>query len=310
MHVKPTAPTVTLAALALTSLPAPAFAELPGPVRSMIDAAIASGDAEKVKTVVELAAQTNPDDTEEIAALHNHFLAQRKRLAAAEAQRKHEALKTAGLFENWNGKGEIGATRSTGNSREIGLTAALSLARLGIDWRHKLKAAGSYRRTNGATSREQYLLSYEPNYTVSDRLFAFGLAQYESDRIQGYFSRISVSGGLGYRVIDKAGTHLSLQAGPAWRQTRLVPSGEEENIAGLGALAFDWRFAENLKLTEDASAYVQSGNSTFTSATGLEAKIIGDLAARVSYSVEHDTDPPAGAIRTDTLSRVTLIYDF
>ncbi len=50
-------------------LSAPAHAELPDPVKAMIEAAIATGDKDKVATVVEFAKQTNPDDVAEIDAL-------------------------------------------------------------------------------------------------------------------------------------------------------------------------------------------------------------------------------------------------
>lgn len=46
-----------------------AQAELPDPVRAMIDAAIATGDETKVRTVIELARTTNPNDATEIDAL-------------------------------------------------------------------------------------------------------------------------------------------------------------------------------------------------------------------------------------------------
>ena len=46
-----------------------AQAALPEPVRAMIEAAIATGDKVKVATVIEIAKQTNPDDTAEIDAL-------------------------------------------------------------------------------------------------------------------------------------------------------------------------------------------------------------------------------------------------
>ena len=64
---------------------------------------------------------------------------------------------------------------------------------------------------------EQYLAAYEPNLVLSDRLFAFALAQYERDRFQGFSARYSVSGGLGYEIIDTETMSLSAQAGPEWR---------------------------------------------------------------------------------------------
>ncbi|MEL6531237.1 MAG: DUF481 domain-containing protein, partial [Pseudomonadota bacterium] len=210
----------------------------------------------------------------------------------------------------WTGQGELGAFRSTGNTSNTGITAGLTLERVGIDWRHKLTALADFQRTNGVTTREQFLGAYEVNYDVSDRLFLYGLAQYERDRFQGFSARYSGSGGIGYRVIDNENMQLSVKGGPAYRQTEFIDGGSDSSVAGLAALDFDWKIAENLKLTEDASAFIQSGNSTYISSTGLVAKLGGGLSASLSYTIEHDTDPPLGAVQTDTLSRITLIYDF
>ncbi|MDN3644735.1 DUF481 domain-containing protein [Pontixanthobacter aestiaquae] len=297
------------ALLALFSA-APAMAELPEPVRAMIDAAIATGDADKVATVLELAKTTNPDDTAEIDAISAEFNAEQQQLAAVEAAAKEAEIRSAGLFDNWSGEGQIGAFRSTGNSSNTGITAGLELTRRGIDWRHKLTGLADFQRTNGVTTREQFLVAYEPNYQLNGRIYVYGLGQYERDRFQGFSSRILASGGVGYRAIDTDSTQLSVKAGPAYRKTSFIGGGSTSNIAGLAALDFDWQVAERVKLTQDASALIQSGNSTYISTTGLEAGLGGNLSARIAYAVEHDTNPPAGAVKTDTLTRFTLIYGF
>ncbi len=297
-------------AASLIALPTAAQAELPEPVRAMIDAAIASGDEDAVRTVIDLARTTNPDDAGEldtILASYETDLA----AANAEAAAIEEAeMRNAGLFDNWSGQGQLGAFRSTGNSSNTGITAGLSLERVGIDWRHKLTGLVDYQETGGVTTREQFLAAYEANYNVSERLFVYGLAQYERDTFQGFSARYSGSGGIGYRVIDNENMQLAVKAGPAYRQTEFVNGLSDSSIAGLAALDFDWQIAENLKLTEDASAFIQSGNSTYVSTTGLTAALGGGLSASLSYTVEHDTNPPLGAVQTDTLSRVTVIYDF
>lgn len=305
--MKKTALTVALAAVAM---PMTAHASLPDPVRAMIDAAIATGDKDKVATVIELARQTNPDDAAELDAIADAFAAQQAELAAAQAAAAEEAIRESGLFDNWRGEGQLGAFRSTGNSSNTGLTAGLELERVGIDWRHKVTALADYQRSNGVTTREQFLFAYEPNIRIDDRLFAYGLAQYERDRFQGFTARYSVSGGLGWRAIREEDMTLSLKAGPAWRKTERVDGSSTSRIAGLGALDFDWRLSDTIKLTEDASAFVQSDNSTITSTTGIVAALGGDFSAKVSYTVELDTNPPPGAVKTDTLTRITLVYDF
>ncbi|QUL38132.1 YdiY family protein [Erythrobacter sp. JK5] len=302
-----------LAASVATSalfLATPANAELPGPVRAMIDAAIERGDEEAVRTVIDLARQTNPDDGAELDTILSDYEADLAAVAADAAAAEAAAIRDAGLFENWTGKGELGAFRSTGNSDNAGVTAGLKLTREGIDWRHKFRARVDYQETAGVVTREQFLAAYEPNWKITDRLFAYALGQYERDRFQGFSARYSTSGGLGYDVIDNDSMALSVKAGPAWRRTELVGGGSTSRIAALAAADFDWQIAENLVFTEDASAFIQGGSSTYISDTGLQAAIAGNFSVRLSYTVEHDTDPPLGAVKTDTLSRVTLIYDF
>jgi len=299
--------TASLISIALAS---PANAALPAPVKAMLDAAIASNNEADVKTIVKLAKQTNPDDAAEIDTMLAGFNAQQAAKAAAKAEADKQALRMAGFFENWSGQGELGAFRSTGNTRNTGLAAGIKLNKEAEKWRLGFRALADYQRTNGVTTKEQFLAALEPHYKFNERLFAYGLAQYERDTFQGFSSRTSLSGGLGYRVIDGANTTLDVKAGPAWRKTQLTTGGSTSNIAGLGALDFAWKISPSLKLTETATAYIQSGNNSFASTTALDTKLIGALSARFSYTVEHETSPPAGRQKTDTLSRVTIVYDF
>jgi putative salt-induced outer membrane protein len=301
---------LTVFVLSALALPSPAFADLPAPVRAMIDAAIETGDEAKVRTVLELARATNPDDADEVDAILAAYETDLAVAAEAEAIAEKERVRNAGLFENWSGKGELGAFRSTGNASNTGITAGLALEREGIRWRHKLSGRADYQETEGVVTREQFLAAYEPNWKINDRLYAYGLAQYERDRFQGFSGRYSVSGGLGYDVLVDEPMTLSVKAGPAWRRTEFVGGGSRSDLAALAALDFDWQLLDTVTFTQNASAFVQSGSSTFISDSGLNARVAGDLSLRLSYTVEHDTDPPAGAVRTDTLSRVTIIYDF
>lgn len=291
------------------AIPTAAHADIPDPVRAMIDAAIENGDPAQVETVIALAKQTNPDDADALDAIKSEFDAAQAELAAAEEAAKEEQIRSAGIFDNWSGKGEFGAFRSTGNSSNTGVTGGLELARQEIGWQQTFRFLADFQRSNGVTTREQFLAAYQADVDLNDRLFAYALGQWERDRFQGFSHRVSASGGLGYRMLTDNPT-LTVRAGPAYRVTRSTTGDVSRNLAGLGALDFDWQIAESLKLTQDASAFIQSGNSTYTSTTGLQASLSDNLSARVSYAVEHDTNPPLGAVQTDTLSRITLIYDF
>lgn len=297
------------------ALPAAAQAQLPEPVLNMIAAAEATGDAQQVAAVYAAAKAAYPQEVEALAVRKARFDGMAEKRAEIEAQREKEAIRKASLFEYWKGRGELGAIRATGNSDDLGLTAALGLERVGIDWRHKVAAQADYQRSDGDTTRERFLLSYEPNFNIADNSFIFGLGQAERDRIQGYSSRVSLSGGLGHRFFDRENLRLDVKAGPAWRTSKIrddvePDSDRESYFAGLAAMDFAWQFAPTLKFTQNASAFVQSGNDTYTSLTGIEAEMGSGLSARLSYRILHDTSPPDDSAKTDTLSRITLIYDF
>ncbi|WP_397505863.1 YdiY family protein [Qipengyuania sp. R86523] len=286
----------------------------------MIDAAIASGDERKVATVIGLARSTWPEERSTIDAINDQWKITLAARRAAEAEAEQTALINAGMFDRWSGEGELGAFQSSGNTELVGVAAALRLDREGIDWTHSIRLRADYQRQNGSTSREQFAASYEPRWQFDENIFAYGLAQYERDRIQGFSSRYSVSGGFGYRVIDNPKLKLSLKAGPAYRVTDFTDGTSADRLAELVGLDFDWQMLDRLKLTQDVEALAETGgeatlifdgaNTTINLVTGLDFRVSNRLRSRLSYKVEYDSNPPAGSEGTDTLTRATLIYGF
>lgn len=296
---------------ALATASADETSSLPEPVRAMIEAALESEKEETVLAVLELARKTNPDSEDEIETIK---LAYQERLSAEEEVReveKIEAIRTAGWLENWDGRGEIGGFQSAGNANVLGITAALNLNKIGYNWRHRLNGRVDYQESNNVVRRQQYLATYEPNRRISDNVFGFGFLQYESDQFQGFTDRYTVAGGLRYELVDDGAVTLSAKAGPAWRVTEFVDTQETlSELAALGAFDVSWKVAQNITLTNNSNLILQPSNSTLVSQTGALAKVSGKLSVRLSYTLEYNTQPPPGAENTDTLSRITLIYDF
>lgn len=309
------------AVFALLAAPAPAAAEpLPRPVRAMIDAAIATGDDAKVATVLDVALATNPDAADEIGRIREGWQDRREKSAEEARLAREEKIRSAGPLDLWSGEGQLGAFHSSGNNDAAGLSAALNIQRKGIDWIHILRASADYQRSNGTTSREQYFAAYEPRIQVSERLFGYGLAQFEHNRFQGFDARYALSGGLGYRMFDSDALNLAVKAGPAYRVTDFVSGEQDSRFGALAAIDFDWRIADGLSLSQDASLVTESGSAmaiiidgnttTVNLVTGLDAKISDRLKSRLSYAVDYDSNPPAGSVSTDTMSRFSIVYDF
>ncbi|MGB5723516.1 MAG: DUF481 domain-containing protein [Parasphingorhabdus sp.] len=302
------------------SISTPAAATLPAPVKAMIDAAIASGNEQDVLAIVKIAKATNPDDLAEIDTLMADYNVKQAKKAEAAILKKQEA----GLFENWEGQGELGGFRSTGNTNNMGITGSVKLVKDAVKWRMNFKARADYERNKGITTRDQLNATIEPNYKFDKKLYAYGLAQFERDRLQGFSARYTLSGGLGYELVKTGDIRLAIKAGPAIRITDFAEGDTKSSLAALVGVDFDWKISDHLKFSQDAGgtyasdaqgftsavAVFDSDNTTFTATSALDAKLIGSLSTRLSYTIEHETNPKVGRAKTDTLSRASLVYDF
>ncbi|CAN5330029.1 hypothetical protein BH09PSE4_BH09PSE4_06280 [soil metagenome] len=276
---------------------------IPPQLRTMIDAAFASGNEGEVATVVKYASVAAPDSADAIRALATDWLARR---AAA----RQPVIERAGFLDLWKGRAELGGWMTSGNSKNIGASATLDLARDGPRWRQKVRLQAEYQESQGITNREHYLASYEPNYKFRNRGYAYGAGQYESDHYSGYDNRYSGSLGAGYSAIRTSAVTLNLELGPAYRHTEFTDARIESSLAARGSFDFGWKLSPGLSITQVASAYIQNYDSTITGTTALNARLIGPLSARVSYVVQYESMPPAGRVTTDTTSRASLVYSF
>ncbi|MEP2103274.1 MAG: DUF481 domain-containing protein [Parasphingorhabdus sp.] len=290
--------TLLLSGVCLVSFPV--YAQEQQSIESIVDAAIASGDTEALDAISKYAG--DPRIAAKIEA-YKAYVAAKEAAALAE---KNEA----GFFANWEGSGELGAFQSGGNTTSVGVTAGIALTKESERWRFKFRALADYQRTNSTTVREQGVVSLEPNYKFSDRFYGYGLAQYERDRFQGFSSRYTLSGGLGYQVIKSDAMQLDVKAGPAWRKTNFVGGGSDSSVAALAAANYALKISPAITFNQDLSAYIQSGNNSYNSLSALNAKLSDKLTARLSYQIDHETNPPLGLKKTDTLSRATLIFGF
>lgn len=283
---------------------------LPVPVRAMLEEAMKTDDSDAVATVVKFAQATQPYDKDEIRDMHRAFLDRRAKEIAAKTEAELARIRASGPLELWKGQIELGAFRSTGNTDNFGFSAAFNFNRKGIEWEHIVQARADYQEDRGTVTREQYAASYQPRYTLNEGLFTYGRLQYERDRIQGFEDRYSLSGGLGYRILNGRTMTLSLEAGPAIRRINYVGEPNDTTWSVLTSIDFDWTINPQLKLTQDASSYIGSDNNTFTSLTALESGLVKGLKAKLSYAIEHETSPPIGSLKTDTISRFSLVYGF
>lgn len=286
---------------------APAYAAdpalLPPSVREMLEAAIANGNETDIATVAKIARQTNPGSADEIQRLVNSW---KERTKATQ----DTVIREARFTELWTGRVEAGGFRSTGSTSEIGISASATATRNGIQWSHKLSAAADYRRANGVTSRERYFAGYEPKYQFDPRGFAYGLAQFERDTSIGYDERYTASVGVGYKLIVSKPVDLLVDIGPSVRHAKYLIGVRETKLGARGSMALAWRASPTLTFKQTAAGYAESDVYSLNALTSMETKVATRWSAALSYNVQYESETLLSSRNFNTLSRVTLSYDF
>lgn len=288
---------------AAAATPGDSDVPIPAAIKAMLDAAIESGNEGEVSTIVKYARLADPASADNVLTIANKWRADR---AAA----RNETIREAGVFDLWSGRAELGGYRTSGNSDTLGLSAVVDANREGLNWRHKFHAQADYTENLGITTREHYLASYEPNYKIDERLYIYGAGQFEADRFLGYYDRVSASVGAGYSAIKSPAIRLDIELGPAYRHTYFTDGTVQDSPAARGTVDFRWKLLSGLSLSQTASAYAQRYNSTVSSTSAVNAKLIGPLSAQLSYYVQYESQPPVGSVSTDTTSRASLVYSF
>ncbi|PZU06980.1 MAG: DUF481 domain-containing protein [Sphingobium sp.] len=292
--------------LLIAAVPSGALADdalLPPAVREMMEAAIANGNETDIATVAKIAKQTNPASADEIQRMVKSW---KDRTKAT----RNMVIREAAFTDLWTGRIEAGGFRSTGSTSELGISFAATATRTGIQWTHKLSAAADYRRANGVTSRERYTAGYEPRFEFNPRGFVYGLAQFERDTSIGYDERYTVSTGVGYKLILSKPVDLSADIGPSVRHAKYVIGPRETKLGVRGSMALAWRVAPAVTVKQTASAYAESDVVTFNTLTSLETKVTSRWSTAISYTMQYESETLLSDRNLNTLSRLTLTYDF
>jgi putative salt-induced outer membrane protein len=276
---------------------------IPDTIKSMLDAAIASGSEGDVAVIVKYARTADPASADLVARIASDW--RQEKLAKAQAK-----VRDAGFFDLMKVHAELGGYRTSGNTHDVGLTASLELRREAVEWRHKVRLQTDYQESLGVKTRERYYASYEPNWKFDERAYVYGSSLYESDRFSGFTDRVSLSSGVGYSAIKSPAVRLDIEVGPAFRYTNFVDEAAQRNASARGSLDFGWKVSKGISVTQSASAYFEDANSTVASKSALLARLIGPLSAQVSYSMQYESVPVIGRKNTDTTSRASLVVDF
>ncbi len=236
-------------------------------------------------------------------------------------------LSCAPSFAEWSGQGELGASLASGNSENESLNIALEVKNTREEWTHTMGFAGNYANDGSDTTAQRWEVRGQSSYKFTERAYAFGAGRYENDEFSAYSYQASLSGGLGYKLIDSERTKFWVQGGPGYRFAyrrgpcldatpaenafdcdNFAPGDSENSLIFRGDVGLDYQLTDTTKIVDRFLIETGPDNTYLQNDIGLEVTITGALGLRVGFQVRHNTDVDPGIEKTDTLTTVGLIY--
>jgi putative salt-induced outer membrane protein len=224
----------------------------------------------------------------------------------------------------WIGKGQFGFLSSHGNSDAESLNGNVDMLRYDGPWKNEIYVGGLYGKNSGIVSAERWETWGQSNYTVSGNLFVFGGLRYEHDLFDGFEYQASLTGGLGYKLINSDDTKLTAQVGAGYRRLNpeiidkdpdgmvisRTPLGSSGNAIGTVGVDFSHAFNKTTVFTNKFLMEAGSDNTLLTDDLALTVKMSDKLALSVGYGIKDNTKPPAPLKKLDEVASVNLVFGF
>jgi putative salt-induced outer membrane protein len=222
------------------------------------------------------------------------------------------------------GKGQFGFLNAHGNTDAESLNGKIDLQRYDGAWKNQFALEGLYGQNSGITSAERWEARAQSSYTVSGNLYAFGALRYEHDLFDGFEYQASVTGGMGYKILDSESDKLSAQAGAGYRSSRpetilkdpagavisRTPLDVENEAIFTAGVDYLHAFNKSTALTNKFLVEAGSSNTMLHDEIALTVKMSTKLALSVGYAITDNTKPPAPLKQIDTVATVNLVFAF
>jgi putative salt-induced outer membrane protein len=211
----------------------------------------------------------------------------------------------------WTGEGTISGAYVTGNSQTTDVGVGIKGARQFGDWQAKGQLNVDYGKNNGIESRNRWGLAGQLNDDLTTRFYIYGRGSYEQDKFSGFDNRLFVGAGAGYKIITGGMITWAIEGGPGYRRDVIQFTGKSEGKLGarIGS-AFAVKFNDAVSFSNDTEWVYSDVSTQLVNIAAVTSKLTDILAARFSFEVRNESDPPFHRKATDTATRFSLVFGF
>lgn len=212
------------------------------------------------------------------------------------------------------GTGELGFSDSTGNTVSTSLYTALKLAYNKENYTIKSALELSYKSENGTQTEERYAFDSQVNryYSADKSYYSFVGVKLEKSVFEDIELDSTLSVGLGKTLYNTEATNLNGQLGAGYQNTDYITAGStsQSQVAYIAKLDLSHKINQQVNFTQDLSYATGTEQTKIESNTGFTIKVAEKMNLKAAYKYRNNSNPAAGAKKTDTQTLLTLTYDF
>jgi putative salt-induced outer membrane protein len=215
----------------------------------------------------------------------------------------------------WDGKLELGAFFTDGNTDRRGGNLGLTVTHEGEKTKFTGKATATYAEENGERTTNEQFVSLREDYTHWKPWYVFALLSFERDEFEEIDLRAIFAPGAGRKLADSEDFKLNVELGPTVTYIDYKTEGEDSDTEFEGRLAFHAELAvfDSAKLTEDLEVFVNLDDVDqyrIVSETAFTQPLSEAWYFKLSVIDKYNSEPKGDAKRNDIEVRLSLVFDF
>ncbi len=225
----------------------------------------------------------------------------------------------------WSGTGEFGLAMARGNARSDNANGKIAFTKEDDEWKHSFYLAALRNKAevvgdfdgDGVVEERMQLSANRYEFGASSALKLNEISswvaalRYENDDFAPYEHQTTFSIGYGHKFINTERTTLLTEIGPGYRRAKSASTGETESeLIARGLLDYKHQLTASTSLFNVLLIEAGSDNTFASNELGVAVAINAKLALKAGLDARHNTDVGPGIKKTDTLTKVNLVYNF
>ena len=313
---------LTAGLFCLPLLPLAAHAEVTPEQYNLMTIAANKDGGKDFNALIELLILAHPEDAAEISRIAEEIKPappvqpseqQSTTIAAAEGTifSDNGAKQFSESFlPGWEKEIEVNLLYSTGNTEQRSFGTGTKFVREADDYRQEVTTYFDYNNSNGVTNKRRYGVAFKNDYSINDKSYITGFASFEGDSFGAFNKRFTLNAGYGLRLLDNDKYKWNMETGPAMLLTKPVATeGYETTLAAFASNIFSWVINDRSEFSNESKVFL--GNIlVIENKTDYKLQISGALSGKLSFDVIYNRDEPIDRAKTDTITRIGVLYDF